>query len=228
MRQPMAQQEKKRADRHGAAHGQYDKSPTQGRTRWCAALNRAQIGGGGGLPCRYAELYMRPSASFRSGNAPALLGIRAEGLKPTPDNNQGHRDLVWVNLIIFQSKLRQHASQDLQPKVLFVARSVGAALKHTGFRSEGRGARKICLSRTATPGARHSLHWQMRKGPNDHRWRRMHDGSPFQRRKDGGRYRRNVRRNELVIENYSDATHGRLVLATKARIELIMQRANEI
>jgi hypothetical protein len=34
--------------------------------------------------------------------------------------------------------------------------------------------------------------------------------------------------NELLIENYMDALHGRLVLATKARIELIMQKANEI
>ena len=34
--------------------------------------------------------------------------------------------------------------------------------------------------------------------------------------------------NVLSVENYSDATHGRLVLATKGRIELIMQRANEI
>jgi hypothetical protein len=34
--------------------------------------------------------------------------------------------------------------------------------------------------------------------------------------------------NVLSVENYSDATHGRLVLATKTRIELIMQRANEI
>ena len=34
--------------------------------------------------------------------------------------------------------------------------------------------------------------------------------------------------NELVIENYADATHGRLVLATKTRVELIKQRANEI
>lgn len=34
--------------------------------------------------------------------------------------------------------------------------------------------------------------------------------------------------NELVIENYMDATHARLVLATKARIAVIMEKANEI
>lgn len=34
--------------------------------------------------------------------------------------------------------------------------------------------------------------------------------------------------NELMLQNYSDALHGRLVLRTKARIELDKQRANEI
>jgi|SRR5271165_2051395 len=34
--------------------------------------------------------------------------------------------------------------------------------------------------------------------------------------------------NVLSIENYSDATHGRLVLATQARIELLKQKTNEI
>jgi hypothetical protein len=34
--------------------------------------------------------------------------------------------------------------------------------------------------------------------------------------------------NELMLENYSDALHGRLVLRTKARIELEKQRASEI
>ena len=36
-------------------------------------------------------------------------------------------------MIIFRSKLRQHAGQDLQSKVLFVAKSVGATLKHADF-----------------------------------------------------------------------------------------------
>jgi hypothetical protein len=36
-------------------------------------------------------------------------------------------------LIIFRSKLRQHARENLQSKVFFVAQSVGAALKHTDF-----------------------------------------------------------------------------------------------
>jgi hypothetical protein len=34
-------------------------------------------------------------------------------------------------LIIFRSKLRQHAGKNLQSKVLFVAQSVGTALKDT-------------------------------------------------------------------------------------------------
>jgi hypothetical protein len=36
-------------------------------------------------------------------------------------------------LVIFRSKLRQHAGQYLQSKVFFVAKSVGATLKHTDF-----------------------------------------------------------------------------------------------
>jgi hypothetical protein len=34
--------------------------------------------------------------------------------------------------------------------------------------------------------------------------------------------------NEMMLQNYSDALHGRLVLRTKARIELDRQRASEI
>jgi hypothetical protein len=36
-------------------------------------------------------------------------------------------------LIIFRSKLRQHAGQDLQSQVLFVTQSVGATLEYTDF-----------------------------------------------------------------------------------------------
>lgn len=42
---------------------------------WCALSQT-------GPSHRSAELYMRQSTSFRSGNAPALLGIRADSLKP--------------------------------------------------------------------------------------------------------------------------------------------------